>query len=214
MTISLSPLKSPIPSGSLFSSTSSSRSAHAPVCIYIEYYFLFYSLTILICYYIHPSVDPRSDRPTTAGLSLKTQVLTALFLVFRLYCSLIMEYDIHTVLDTATLVTTLVVIFMIRFELRSTYMADKDTISLFLVVSNFYFDEQCIVVMNIRYNIIKPQMAGWLHRSYLVRFWHSSFIQKQIIAFSTDSFGLSRLISKPYRFYPNSVLCKTRRCGF
>lgn len=71
---------------------------------------------------------------TCAGLSLKTQVLTALFLVFRLYCSLIMEYDIHTVLDTATLVTTLVVIFMIRFKLRSTYMADKDTISLFLVI--------------------------------------------------------------------------------
>ncbi|KMZ58312.1 putative ER lumen protein retaining receptor [Zostera marina] len=71
---------------------------------------------------------------TCAGLSLKTQVLTAIFLAFRLYCSLIMEYDIHTLLDTATLVTTLVVIFMIRFKLKSTYMADKDTISLLLVI--------------------------------------------------------------------------------
>ncbi|KAG6533642.1 hypothetical protein ZIOFF_007517 [Zingiber officinale] len=44
---------------------------------------------------------------TCAGLSLKSQYLTALFLAVRLYCSFILENDIHTVLDTTTLATTL-----------------------------------------------------------------------------------------------------------
>ncbi|XP_042058855.1 ER lumen protein-retaining receptor erd-2.2-like [Salvia splendens] len=63
---------------------------------------------------------------TCAGLSLKSQELTAIFLAVRLYCSFVMEYDIHTVLDLATLATTLWVIYMIRFKLTSSYMADKD----------------------------------------------------------------------------------------
>ncbi|KAK8707899.1 hypothetical protein V6N13_058950 [Hibiscus sabdariffa] len=40
---------------------------------------------------------------TCAGISLKSQELTAMFLAVRLYCSFVMEYDIHTLLDTATL---------------------------------------------------------------------------------------------------------------
>ncbi|KAE8709250.1 Detected protein of confused Function [Hibiscus syriacus] len=36
---------------------------------------------------------------TCAGLSLKSQELTAIFLAVRLYCSFVMEYDIHTLLD-------------------------------------------------------------------------------------------------------------------
>ncbi|XP_065847661.1 uncharacterized protein [Euphorbia lathyris] len=63
---------------------------------------------------------------TCAGLSLKTQELTAIFLAVRLYCSFVMEFDIHTVLDSATLITTMWVIYMIRFNLRTSYMEDKD----------------------------------------------------------------------------------------
>ncbi|KAG6410846.1 hypothetical protein SASPL_128916 [Salvia splendens] len=63
---------------------------------------------------------------TCAGISLKSQELTAIFLAVRLYCSFVMEYDIHTVLDLATLATTLWVIYMIRFKLKSSYMEDKD----------------------------------------------------------------------------------------
>ncbi|KAL8130696.1 hypothetical protein V2J09_019851 [Rumex salicifolius] len=44
-----------------------------------------------------------SKEKSCAGLSLKTQELTAIFLAVRLYCSFVMEYDIHTILDTATL---------------------------------------------------------------------------------------------------------------
>lgn len=68
------------------------------------------------------------------GISLKSQELTAIFLAVRLYCSFVMEYDIHTLLDLATLATTLWVIYMIRFRLKSSYMEDKDNFALYFVV--------------------------------------------------------------------------------
>ncbi|MFQ6630910.1 hypothetical protein Gotur_009734 [Gossypium turneri] len=71
---------------------------------------------------------------TCAGLSLKSQELTAIFLAVRLYCSFVMEYDIHTLLDLATLATTLWVIYMIRFKLKSSYMEDKDNFVIYYVV--------------------------------------------------------------------------------
>ncbi|BAT77560.1 ER lumen protein-retaining receptor erd-2.2-like [Vigna umbellata] len=70
---------------------------------------------------------------TCAGLSLKSQELTALFLAVRLYCSFVMEYDIHTLLDLATFATTVWVIYMIRFKLRSSYMNDKDNFAIYHV---------------------------------------------------------------------------------
>eukprot|EP00249_Psilotum_nudum_P008474 c21294_g1_i1 orf=889-1719(-) len=71
---------------------------------------------------------------TCAGLSLKSQELTAIFLGVRLYCSFVMEYDIHTFLDSATLVTTCWVIYMIRYKLKSTYMSDLDNLHNYYVV--------------------------------------------------------------------------------
>ncbi|KAH7852016.1 hypothetical protein Vadar_019560 [Vaccinium darrowii] len=71
---------------------------------------------------------------TCAGLSLKSQELTALFLAVRLYCSFVMEYDVHTLLDLLTLATTLWVIYMIRFNLKSSYMGDKDNFAMYYVV--------------------------------------------------------------------------------
>ncbi|XP_039053737.1 ER lumen protein-retaining receptor erd-2.2-like [Hibiscus syriacus] len=71
---------------------------------------------------------------TCAGLSLKSQELTAIFLAVRLYCSFVMEYDIHTLLDLATLGTTLWVIYMIRFKLKSSYMEEKDNFALYYVL--------------------------------------------------------------------------------
>ncbi|KAK4770566.1 hypothetical protein SAY87_031098 [Trapa incisa] len=68
------------------------------------------------------------------GLSLKSQELTALFLAVRLYCSFVMEYDIHTLLDSATLIATLWVIYMIRFKLASSYMGDEDNFAIFYMV--------------------------------------------------------------------------------
>lgn len=71
---------------------------------------------------------------TCAGLSLKSQELTAIFLAVRLYCSIVMEYDIHTLLDTGTLLTTAWVIYMIRFKLKSTYSSDLDNFPIYFVV--------------------------------------------------------------------------------
>ncbi|KAJ6920868.1 hypothetical protein NC651_014444 [Populus alba x Populus x berolinensis] len=56
---------------------------------------------------------------TCAGLPLKSQELAAIFLAVRLYCSFVMESDIHNLLDSATLLTNLCIIYMIRFNLRS-----------------------------------------------------------------------------------------------
>ncbi|KAL2239227.1 UNVERIFIED_CONTAM: ER lumen protein-retaining receptor [Sesamum indicum] len=74
-----------------------------------------------------------TTQKTCSGLSLKTQELTAIFLAARLCCSLFMEGDIHTVLDFVTLVSTLWVIYMIRFKLKSTYIVELDNMPLYYV---------------------------------------------------------------------------------
>ncbi|GAQ80789.1 ER lumen protein retaining receptor [Klebsormidium nitens] len=71
---------------------------------------------------------------TCAGLSLKSQELTAIFLATRLYCSVVMEYDIHTILDLCTFATTGWVIYMMRFKLRATLMNDLDNLKLYYVL--------------------------------------------------------------------------------
>lgn len=69
------------------------------------------------------------------GISLKSQELTAIFLTARLFCSYIMESDIHTLLDFSTLLSTLWVIYMIRFKLKSTYTSKLDGMPLYYVVN-------------------------------------------------------------------------------
>nr|XP_043637085.1 ER lumen protein-retaining receptor erd-2.2-like [Erigeron canadensis] len=71
---------------------------------------------------------------TCSGLSLQTQELTAIFLAVRLCCSFMMEHDIHTILDFATLVSTLWVIYMIRFKLKATYNEDLDDVPKYYLI--------------------------------------------------------------------------------
>ncbi|XP_012085048.1 ER lumen protein-retaining receptor erd-2.2 [Jatropha curcas] len=71
---------------------------------------------------------------TCSGLSLKSQQLTALFLAVRLVCSGIMEANIHTLLDLATLISTLWVTYMIQFKLKSTYIKELDNMPLYYLV--------------------------------------------------------------------------------
>ncbi|XP_042484425.1 ER lumen protein-retaining receptor erd-2.2-like [Macadamia integrifolia] len=75
-----------------------------------------------------------TTQKTCSGLSLKTQELTAIFLAVRVYCSFIFEADIHTALDSLTLLSTLWVIYMIRFKLKSTYIKELDNFPLYYVV--------------------------------------------------------------------------------
>ncbi|KAL2327205.1 hypothetical protein Fmac_020632 [Flemingia macrophylla] len=56
------------------------------------------------------------------------------FSVSRVFADFVMEYDIHTQLDLATLATTLWVIYMIRFKLKSSYMEEKDNFAIYYVV--------------------------------------------------------------------------------
>ncbi|KAL8500938.1 hypothetical protein ACS0TY_020507 [Phlomoides rotata] len=74
-----------------------------------------------------------STLKTCSGLSLKTQELTAIFLATRLCCSYFMEGDIHTILDLVTLVSTLWVVYMMRFKLKASYIADLDNMPLYYV---------------------------------------------------------------------------------
>ncbi|PSC76101.1 ER lumen -retaining receptor [Micractinium conductrix] len=68
------------------------------------------------------------------GLSLRTQELTAAFLLVRLFCSFMMEYDIHTLLDAMTLVGTGWVIFSLRGPLKESYQKDLDSTNPLIVV--------------------------------------------------------------------------------
>ena len=62
-----------------------------------------------------------------------------MFLAVRLYCSFVMEGDIHTVLDLATLISTLWVIYMIRFKLKSTYIKELDNFPIYYYVVDTFF---------------------------------------------------------------------------
>lgn len=67
-------------------------------------------------------------RKSAAGISLKTQILTVVFLVVRFYCSLVMEKDIHTLLDVVTAGLTVYLIMYIRNNLKGTYSKQDDSL--------------------------------------------------------------------------------------
>nr|GMD15661.1 putative ER lumen protein-retaining receptor C28H8.4 [Ipomoea batatas] len=73
------------------------------------------------------------DRPRSGDFR-RTQEITALFLAIRLCCSFCMEADIHTALDFVTLLSTLWVMYMIRFKLKFTYMAELDSMPIYYII--------------------------------------------------------------------------------
>ncbi|XP_050254675.1 uncharacterized protein LOC126700528 [Quercus robur] len=73
-----------------------------------------------------------TTKKTCSGLSLKTQELTALFVAARSVT--IMAGGIYIILDVITLVATLLVIYMIRFKLKSTYIKELDNFPLYYLV--------------------------------------------------------------------------------
>ena len=50
------------------------------------------------------------------------------------WCSFMMEYDVHTVLDMLTLVATAAVIYQLRVKLVDTYQDDQDSVKTYYVV--------------------------------------------------------------------------------
>lgn len=88
------------------------------------------------------------------GLSLKSQEVTAIFLAVRLICSVTMEGDIHTILDFATLVSTLWVIYMIRYKLKASYIKTIDTCYNYYVVMLWFKRVwQCCLFLDSKYHV-------------------------------------------------------------
>lgn len=71
---------------------------------------------------------------TCSGLSLKTQELTAIYLIMRIVAYFGFLRDLHVVLDSITLICTLWVIYMVRFKLKDTYMQELDNMPLYYVL--------------------------------------------------------------------------------
>ncbi|XP_021720102.1 putative ER lumen protein-retaining receptor C28H8.4 [Chenopodium quinoa] len=71
---------------------------------------------------------------TCSGLSLKTQELTAIFLIMRIIAYFGFLRDFHVLLDSLTLGCTLWVIYMIRFKFKSTYLQQLDNMPLYYVL--------------------------------------------------------------------------------
>lgn len=104
-----------------------------------------------------------------AGLSLKTQELTAMFLAVRLYCSFVMEYDIHRFLDLSKLAATLWFIYMIRFRLKSSYMEDNDNFQIYYVVSLVFVALICMNSKVICHKFSYNLYCNFFCRRFLVR---------------------------------------------
>ena len=69
-------------------------------------------------------------KKTASGISLRSQELTLVFLSVRFYCSLMMEKDIHTLLDLLTLFATISAILYIRKNLMNSYSKNDDSLKL------------------------------------------------------------------------------------
>ncbi|KAJ8428488.1 LOW QUALITY PROTEIN: hypothetical protein Cgig2_029941 [Carnegiea gigantea] len=72
---------------------------------------------------------------TCSGLSLKTQELTAIYIALRLLADVITRHNVHFLLDSLTLGATLWVIYMMRFNLKSTCLQDLHNMPLRYVIT-------------------------------------------------------------------------------
>eukprot|EP00210_Caulerpa_lentillifera_P008882 g8474.t1 len=90
-------------------------------------------------------------KKTCVGISMRTQELTVLFLSVRLYCSFVMEYDIHTILDALTLAATGWVLYTIRFKLWHTYQQEQDNIY------SYYVAVPCLLLAV----LVHPSTTHW-----------------------------------------------------
>ncbi|KAK3415212.1 hypothetical protein EUGRSUZ_H00765 [Eucalyptus grandis] len=122
---------------------------------------------------------------TCSGLSLKTQELTAIFLVARFLSSTISEQNIHTMLDFVTLVSTAWVIYMMRVKLRATYAKDLDNFPIYYVMPFAFavYAEALAVLPQLRLmqnmKMIEPFTAHYVFALGVARFlaWAHWIIQ-------------------------------------
>lgn len=135
-----------------------------------------------------------------AGLSLKTQELTAIFLTVRLMCSFFMEYDVHTILDFLTLGATIGVIYFLRFPLKSSYQKDLDSLHPALVAGPCFL-LACIAHPSTKHALILRIL--WAFCVYLeavsvvpqLRMMQKAGVVEKFTAHYVFALGLSRFIS-------------------
>ncbi|KAK9799367.1 hypothetical protein WJX73_002968 [Symbiochloris irregularis] len=134
------------------------------------------------------------------GLSLRSQELTAMFLAIRLFCSFMMEYDIHTILDLLTLVATCFVMYGLRVPLKDTYQADQDS------VQTYYVAIPCFVVALIAHPgthhhlIFRIMWAACVYIEAVsvlpqLRMMQNAKVVEKFTAHYVFALGLSRFIS-------------------
>ncbi|QCE04902.1 ER lumen protein retaining receptor [Vigna unguiculata] len=97
---------------------------------------------------------------TCSGLSLITQELTALFLTARLLSRKFSVHKVQSVIDLVSLSSTLVIIWMIRFKLKSSYIKELDNMKLYFVV----------VPSAILATLIHPYINGWRITGFFMAF--------------------------------------------
>lgn len=116
-----------------------------------------------------------------SGLSLKSQELTAIFLAVRLVCSFMLEGDIHTLLDFATLIFTAWVVFMIRYKLKSTYIKELDNFPIYYMVNAFF---SCYIywLNHVRFFSINLE---WMYMLFLFLFFQHYHIYTHIVEISS-----------------------------
>ena len=136
----------------------------------------------------------------SGGLSLRTQELTALFLLVRLFCSFMMEYDIHTVLDLLTLVGTGSVIYALYGPLKETYQKEQDSLNPLFIVG------PCLVLAMIAHPSTRHAWffrVLWAFAVYLeavsvlpqLRMMQKAKVVEKFTAHYVFALGLSRFIS-------------------
>lgn len=118
----------------------------------------------------------------------------------RLYCSAVMEQDIHTLLDLATLAGTGFVIFMMRFRLGASYSRELDSVPHLVVVL------PCVVLAIIAHPFTVHWMGHrvlWAFAVYLeavsvapqVRMMQRAQVVEKFTAFYVFALGASRFLS-------------------
>ncbi|CAJ2635092.1 unnamed protein product [Trifolium pratense] len=138
-----------------------------------------------------------------SGLSLKSQELTALFLITRLGCSIYMEANVHTVLDSILLLSTLLVIWLIRFKLKSSYMKEFDNMWLSILVV-----PSAILAIAINPNTTHIRIARilWAFTVYLetisilpqLRYMQNAKMVETFTGYYVFALGVSRFFAMAY----------------
>lgn len=136
-----------------------------------------------------------------SGLSLKSQELTALLIATRLCCSVYIQSNIHAMLDLILLLPTLLIIWLIRFKLKSTYIKEFDNMWLsFLVVPSIIL----AIVIHPRFtHHIWLTRVIWSFTTYLetisilpqIRYMRNSMMVETFTGYYVFALGVSRFFS-------------------